>query len=584
MLKVRIKGGYVLEPQPGIYDNIIEFDFKSLYPSIMRSFNIDPYAFVPANQVKGKKNLIEAPNGACFKREEGVLPNLIQQLWKERDAAKKRKDKLSTYAIKIMMNCFSSDTDILTSKGIKNIADVEKNDLVYSLNPKTKQTELNKVTKTFKYPYKGKMISIKSNSVDFIITPNHRFFMKTEKGYQWFEAQELYKKATKNFWLPRHIPIKGKIIKKIDIDKKCTGLGISFKWKGNKLQKARKHSSISREYKIEDWLELVGWYISEGYIYISKPKRYPGKVSWRGISHRIIIAQEQEKNRKEIIKLLDRISLKYSLNKKGITITNQILAEILLKECGSDSYDKKIPEWVFVLDSKILCYIFKTLMLGDGDKDEQRYSTCNKLLAQDVLRLVHHIGLYGYLYEDEGIYNNEIYIMYRVQINKKRGIEPYVSKYRNIKEMVYDGYVYCVEVSPNHTVLAGRNTKLNFCGQSIFGVMANPNCRFYSLDMANAITSFGRFFIQQAAAKAEEWGYHVIYGDTDSCFIDPQNKNYKETTALGVEIAQRLNNYFTDYIQKNYKKKSFLEIQFEKVFKKFFLPQVRKKEEGAKNF
>ena len=101
--------------------------------------------------------------------------------------------------------------------------------------------------------------------------------------------------------------------------------------------------------------------------------------------------------------------------------------------------------------------------------------------------------------------------------------------------------------------------------------------------MANAITSFGRFFIQQAAAKAEEWGYHVIYGDTDSCFIDPQNKNYKETTALGVEIAQRLNNYFTDYIQKNYKKKSFLEIQFEKVFKKFFLPQVRKKEEGAKN-
>ncbi|GEM_PF-547317 len=578
----RIKGGHVLEPQPGIYDNILVFDFKSLYPSIMRTFNIDPYRFVPAAKAKGKKNLIEAPNGACFKRDEGVLPNLIQRLWQERDAAKKRKDKLSTYAIKIMMNCFSPDTEILTSEGIKKITDVKKNDFVYSLNPKTKQVELNKITKTFRYLYKGKMISMQSNCVDFIVTPNHRFFMKTEQGYQWFEAQELYKKATKNFWLPKHIPIRGRIIEEMQIEKKCNELGINFRWKGDKLQKARKHSSISKTYKMKDWLELMGWYISEGYIYINKPKKYPGKVSWRGIAHKIIIAQEQKKNREEIIKLLDKMGLKYSLDKKAIIVTNQILAEILLEECGHDSYSKKIPRWVFTLDSKILYSLFKTLMLGDGDEDEQRYSTCSKFLAQDVLRLVHHIGRYGYLYEDKGVYKGDAYVMHRVQINRTRGIEPYISKYRNIREINYEGYVYCVEVSPNHTVLAGRNTKLNFCGQSIFGVMANPTCRFYSLDMANAITSFGRFFIQQAASQVEKWGYHVIYGDTDSCFINPQNKNYKEVNALGAEIAQKLNDYFTEYIKKTYKLKSFLEIQFERVFKKFFLPQVRKKEEGAK--
>ena len=217
----RIKGGYVLEPQPGIYDNIIVFDFKSLYPSIMRTFNIDPYRFIPTNKAKNKKDLIEAPNGAYFKREEGVLPNLIQQLWKERDAAKKRKDKLANYAIKIMMN-------------------------------------------------------------------------------------------------------------------------------------------------------------------------------------------------------------------------------------------------------------------------------------------------------------------------------------------------------------------------SLFGVLANPNCRFYSLDMANAITSFGRFFIQQAASQVQEWGHSVIYGDTDSLFINPQEKDYETTKKTGENIQNKLNKYFTEYIKKEYKLKSFLEIQFEKVFKKFFLPHVRKKEEGAK--
>ena len=39
-----IKGGYVRESEPGIYDYILVLDFKSLYPSMMRTFNIDPYS------------------------------------------------------------------------------------------------------------------------------------------------------------------------------------------------------------------------------------------------------------------------------------------------------------------------------------------------------------------------------------------------------------------------------------------------------------------------------------------------------------------------------------------------------------
>ena len=35
-------GGTVLQPDPGLYDNVLVFDFKSLYPSLMRTFEIDP--------------------------------------------------------------------------------------------------------------------------------------------------------------------------------------------------------------------------------------------------------------------------------------------------------------------------------------------------------------------------------------------------------------------------------------------------------------------------------------------------------------------------------------------------------------
>ncbi len=97
------KGGYVMTSKPGIYDYIIVCDYKSLYPSIIRTFNIDPWSFV-AN-CKGK-NLVKVPSGACFKNQEGILPDIIQRLWEQRDKARKQKNELARFAIKILMNSF----------------------------------------------------------------------------------------------------------------------------------------------------------------------------------------------------------------------------------------------------------------------------------------------------------------------------------------------------------------------------------------------------------------------------------------------------------------------------------------------
>ncbi len=99
----RIKGGFVRESEPGIYDNVLVLDFKSLYPSIMRTFNIDPASFV--KDCKGK-NLVKAPNGACFRNEEGIMPEILEELWKARDESRRNKDELARYAIKILMNSF----------------------------------------------------------------------------------------------------------------------------------------------------------------------------------------------------------------------------------------------------------------------------------------------------------------------------------------------------------------------------------------------------------------------------------------------------------------------------------------------
>jgi len=105
----RIKGGFVMSSKPGIYKGIIVLDFKSLYPSIMRTFNIDPYSFIPQEKykkLKDKSNLIESPNKAHFRNEQGLLPSILERLWKQRDLAKKENDKSASQAIKITMNSF----------------------------------------------------------------------------------------------------------------------------------------------------------------------------------------------------------------------------------------------------------------------------------------------------------------------------------------------------------------------------------------------------------------------------------------------------------------------------------------------
>lgn len=98
----KITGGYVYSSKPGIYHNVLIFDFKSLYPSIIKTFNIDPASHLE----KHEKNSIESPNKAYFKNTEGILPQIISKLHSAREKAKSEKRELANYAIKITMNSF----------------------------------------------------------------------------------------------------------------------------------------------------------------------------------------------------------------------------------------------------------------------------------------------------------------------------------------------------------------------------------------------------------------------------------------------------------------------------------------------
>lgn len=98
---VGITGGLVLDSRPGLYRNIAVFDFKSLYPSLIRTFNIDPLTHVRGDHA----DVIRTPGGARFRRDEpGILPTLVARLWDERARFRTEGDATGAQATKILMN------------------------------------------------------------------------------------------------------------------------------------------------------------------------------------------------------------------------------------------------------------------------------------------------------------------------------------------------------------------------------------------------------------------------------------------------------------------------------------------------
>ena len=97
------QGGYVLEPITGLHDNVWVFDFSSLYPSVIRTFNIDPLSYA-ANAPAGGDLIYTA--GAAFRREPAILPKVLDELFPRREAAKRAGDPVASQAIKILMNSF----------------------------------------------------------------------------------------------------------------------------------------------------------------------------------------------------------------------------------------------------------------------------------------------------------------------------------------------------------------------------------------------------------------------------------------------------------------------------------------------
>lgn len=516
------QGAYSELFRRGVFENLAYADVSSLYPS-----NMMVYRITSRNDYLGTfLPLLEGLTDLRLKTKK--------KMREMEDGPEKRRLDAKQSSYKTLINCFAPGHEMMTLDGAKPIEDVQVGDVVPSLNTETGKTEWKRVTRVYKQEnYTGDMVKIQNRYVDLLVTPNHRMFTRQgSSSYSWKQASDLLNTKQRHK-LPKPSPLdQGIYLEEFKLSHTCNNLNIDYKTGPRGIKDPRRQARwIPDQYDIEDVLSLMGWYVSEGSVYVSKRKEY--ETTTRGVSHNIQIANKTDGERQKIKALLERMGLNYYEGQNGYTFSNKLWGEVLTSMFGKGSANKGLPQWLFVQPARRLKYFWDTMYLGDGNKKMNRYTTKSERLAKDVKRLAFHMGWRSHITKDSGVY--------RVIILKDHGGSAPVVKHSHRDYVHYNGPIYCVEVKDNHTVYAGRNGKMNWVGQSFYGSMGTRFFQWCDIQGASRVCLKGQYILKRMIHEIQDRGGTVVLCDTDGVlFKYPEGMSKSDVNALIQEISDSM--------------------------------------------
>jgi hypothetical protein len=105
-----------MDSRPGLYESVLVLDYKSLYPSIIRTFLIDPVGLIEGLREPDDAHSVAGFRGARFSRTRHALPAMVERVWQGREAAKRAGNAALSQALKLSMNsCYG----VLGSSGCR---------------------------------------------------------------------------------------------------------------------------------------------------------------------------------------------------------------------------------------------------------------------------------------------------------------------------------------------------------------------------------------------------------------------------------------------------------------------------------
>lgn len=135
--------------------------------------------------------------------------------------------------------------------------------------------------------------------------------------------------------------------------------------------------------------------------------------------------------------------------------------------------------------------------------------------------------------------------------------------------------------SPEYTLLDLQQGVMKVIMNTYYGVSGYARFRLYDREIGAAVTSVGRAIITHTRDVIAGMGYHVLYGDTDSCMVALPKADLEETIQIAREIEGRLNESYSEFARTALNAdRHFFSIKFEKVYERFFQAGKKKRYAG----
>ena len=148
-------------------------------------------------------------------------------------------------------------------------------------------------------------------------------------------------------------------------------------------------------------------------------------------------------------------------------------------------------------------------------------------------------------------------------------------EYKKIRDSYENG-------SKQYKIYDRKQGAVKIVMNTLYGMLGWDRFRLYDEETAAAVTATGRDVIKFTKKSAEDEGYEVIYGDTDSIMLElGEDVTKEEAIEIGYELEEHINNLYDEYAKEKLNAdEHWFQIEFEKLYRRYFQAGKKKRYAG----
>lgn len=340
--------------------------------------------------------------------------------------------------------CYTMDTEIYTARGWLTYDQLLNDDLVYSLNPQTREGEWVPFVQKFTRRHVGNLVHFKGDKIDLTVTPDHSMYFLTSGGGNSdvlrLDAGDVKGNLGRMQDFNPYIPI---VAKMTGVDKTCDK-------SGSCTEKYAKY-----EYLFEKAMPDVCKCKLYSAMWVIAGAYYANGSLRKGT---IVLDLTRSLARKAIFEAINAFNITYVVNSYEVTIEDAALVRFIQQECDRARFSAPYSSATFAdIDGEAFLTGMGVLdhIKTEGEVD---YHTSYSYEKNP------NAGLVEYLLRSLGYYvsvrhTGSEYIYHCEKCDESQRVRD-----MTIEEIPYEGKVWDITLERNHIFLVRRNGLPVFCG------------------------------------------------------------------------------------------------------------------------